>query len=462
MRSESNALVVQRWIDISLLLIIFLAPFAVGSGGNVSFFCLSTFLINGLLFITGIYLANSKYTISMELIYWVFMFFFMYFAPVVQYITDVYPWKAYVSEQEAMYANILILVFNVIFMLSCWGARRIKFVGVSNYNFTGWLCGGLQFKKRSRIVLTLIVVIAALYSVSKTGISGIVVSRLEATQVFYSGSSSAVELIVESLIPAFMAYVVAESAQNFITKKENAVRFIVLFVCLLVCFFPTVIPRYKVAVIYGVIFITIFPWINKGSRFLWIFIFGLFFVFPLMHAIRNVISFENIQNLIGREFLESYTDGNYDAWRMLVSAIRYNELQGITYGRQLLGVLLFFLPSSIWSSKPIGSGAFLIKTELGNDAFSNVSCPFIAEGYLNFGIVGIVVFAVVIGLVITKLDEKYWANMGSGDRKCSFSPYLFLVFMLFFMLRGDLLSGFAYVCGFVVTGFLLKPFAKKT
>jgi len=31
----------------------------------------------------------------------------------------------------------------------------------------------------------------------------------------------------------------------------------------------------------------------------------------------------------------------------------------ITYERQLLGALLFWVPRSIWPNKPIGSGAFV-------------------------------------------------------------------------------------------------------
>ena len=461
MRDESNKIAIKRLVDIALLMIIFIIPLTVESAGNISFFCMSSFLINGLLFIIGIYRSNRKHAISMSLIYWVFMFFFMYFAPVIQYITDMYPWRGFVTEGEAIYANMLILLFNLVFMFSCWGASKIKFVSVSKHNFTEWLCNGVEFKKKSSVFLSLIVVVITLYSLSKTGLSGIIVSRLEATQVFYSGNNSAIALVVESVVPAFVAYVVAEAAQKVVSKKENGVRFILLFICLLICFFPTVIPRYKVAVIYGVIFVTLFQKINKGSRFLWIFILGLFFVFPAMHAVRNVILLENIQVVIGEEFFESYTDGNYDAWRMIVSAIRYTEVYNVTFGRQLFGVLLFFVPSSMWSSKPIGSGALLIMTELGNNVFSNCSCPYIAEGFVNFGVVGVILFAVFLGFFVTKLDERFWNNLKSNNQKPVFSPYLFLVFMLFFIMRGDLLSGFAYICGFIVTGFILRPFSKR-
>lgn len=334
-------------------------------------------------------------------------------------------------------------------------------VGLPSVGFTKWLCSNLEFGKRSKVILTLIVCLCAAYSLSKTGIMGIFTSRAQAIQVFYSGENSAVELIVESTIPAFMAYVVAEAAHSMVQKKEKSFRFLFLFVCLLICFFPTVIPRYKVAAIYGVIFITLFPWVCKKSRFFWLFTMGIFVVFPMLNAFRYIILQDSIQNLFNEGFYKSYTDGNYDAWRMLVSAIRYNDMRGSTMGRQLLGTILFFAPRSIWPSKPIGSGAMLIMNEFGSNTFANVSCPFIAEGFVNFGFFGVMLFAFVLGLLITNLDRKYWEMFEIDNGKGLFAPYLFLLFMLFFVMRGDLLSGFAYVCGFVITGYILKPFAKK-
>lgn len=460
MGKSVKRLFLSKLVMIVFLLLIFLVPFLVKTKQNVDAGSLISFIINGFLFAVGIYFASKKHSVSMELIYWMFMFFFMYFAPIIQNRSNLYPWNKSVTDLEVVYANLLVFLFNVIFVLGCFIGKKTKFVGFPDAKFSSWLCGGFEFKKASKIFLTIVMCACAAYSLSKTGILGIVVSRTQSVQVFYSGDNSAIELVVESVIPSFMAYIVAESAYCVAMKKEKGVRFLIVFLCLLICFFPTAIPRYKVATIYGVIFIVLLPKITKGTRFFWLFTFGLFLIFPLMSAFRNIISFEHIQETISEDFFESYTDGNYDAWRMLVSAIEHNAKHGATLGAQLLGVFLFFMPSSMWPSKPIGSGAMLIQSELGSNAFSNVSCPFIAEGYVNFGIMGIVIFALLLGVLITKLDMKYWANVKLYADNGMFAPYLFFVFMLFFVLRGDLLSSFAYVCGFLATGILLKPFIK--
>ena len=449
-----------KYLVMGFLLMAFLAPFSFEDYSSFNFIYTLSFVVNGLFFILRIYRATRKNAISMDLIYWLFMFFFMYFSPVIQYRFKIYPWHGAVTGEELLQANAVVFLFNAFFLCGCYIVQRVKVTGLPNFGFQNWLCSGFEFKNRGKMILTLIMCVCAAYSLSKTGLVGIFVARAQAVQVFYSGNNSAIELIVESVIPSFMAYVVAEAAQSVAVKKEKWFRFILLFICLLICFFPTAIPRYKAATIYGVVFIVLCPFINKGANFFWIFTMGFFMVFPLLHALRNGISQDNIQNLLNTGFFESYTSGNYDAWRMLVSAIRHSKTYGCTWGGQLLGAILFFVPRSVWPTKPIGSGAMLIKKELGRDAFSNISCPFIAEGMVNFGLIGVALFALFLGTLLTKLDKTYWERFEKESKAVYFAPYLFLVFMLFFVMRGDLLSSFAYVCGFVATGFLLKPFSK--
>lgn len=451
-RIKSNLLVIV------FLLTIYVAPFLIKEHGKMDFVCSFSFLVNGLIFIIGIFKAKNRYTISIQLIYWLFMFFFMYFAPMIQYRLNDFPWEATVSDKEIIYANFIVFIFSIFFILGSFFARKIKIIGFEKLDITHWLCKRFEIKRKYRFLLTMIVCMLAIYSFIKTGVAGIVVSRAEAVKVFYLGDNSSVKLIVESTVPAFMTYIVADAAQCMANRREKGFRFLLLFVCLLVCFFPTAIPRYKAATIYGVILIVLLPSINKGARFFWVFTIGLFVIFPLLSAFRYVISEQSIRVMLNAGFYESYTKGDYDAYRMLISAIKYNSKYGCTWGYQLWGVLLFFIPRFMWKRKPIGSGAMLIKSELGNEVFSNVSCPFMAEGLVNFGLSGVVLFGLFLGAVVYDMDKKYWNNYKMNNRNELFSAYLFFVFMLFFLMRGDLLSGFAYICGFVFMGFILRTF----
>lgn len=85
-----------------------------------------------------------------------------------------------------------------------------------------------------------------------------------------------------------------------------------------------------------------------------------------------------------------FKEGHFDSYQSILSVLN-SEI--ITYGNQLLGVLLFWVPRSIWSNKPIGSGAFM--AEITNLDFSNISMNYFAEGYINFGVFGMFLFLLV-------------------------------------------------------------------
>jgi hypothetical protein len=137
---------------------------------------------------------------------------------------------------------------------------------------------------------------------------------------------------------------------------------------------------------------------------------------------------------------------DYDAWSSLCRVIQYTHVNGTTHGRQLMGVALFFVPRSVWPSKPIGSGAFLFN-EL-NLGFNNVACTFLAEGCINFGIIGAIVFAALMALITARYDGWYWRRGGRLRFTLPRLFYFVAIGMLFFVLRGDLMSSFAYTVGF--------------
>lgn len=137
---------------------------------------------------------------------------------------------------------------------------------------------------------------------------------------------------------------------------------------------------------------------------------------------------------------------DYDAWSSLCRVMQYTAERGSTGGRQLVGVALFFVPRAVWPSKPIGSGAFLFN-EL-NLGFNNVACTYLAEGYINFGIVGSILFAAVMAVLVGRYDSWYWRRGGRVRFTLPRLFYFVTIGMLFFILRGDLMSSVAYTAGF--------------
>jgi hypothetical protein len=110
---------------------------------------------------------------------------------------------------------------------------------------------------------------------------------------------------------------------------------------------------------------------------------------------------------ISDQIVEHYFSINYDSWANIYTSVEIVKVHGVQWGHQLLGALLFFVPSAVWSSKPLATGIFLADYLIVNYSmwFTNLSAPLVAEGYLDFGPLGVVAYAVVAAFVVTLLNK---------------------------------------------------------
>lgn len=211
--------------------------------------------------------------------------------------------------------------------------------------------------------------------------------------------------------------------------------------------FPTGVPRFLAAALY-MPFILHWAYSSKWSQekkrsgldfFLPnILILGLFIIFPFLDIFRWYTSEGNNSfNIFG---LDVILAGHFDGYQMLVRAI---DVGNLSLGGGFLGALLFFVPRSIWPDKPIGSAQEI--AQLSNLAFDNLSMTLVAELYLNFWYVGICFGALVLGMVLSYFDKIFTRIKG-----CHLSIGLVFYFqsigLLLFVLRGSILSAFAYSC----------------
>lgn len=211
--------------------------------------------------------------------------------------------------------------------------------------------------------------------------------------------------------------------------------------------FPLAMPRYLTVTIYlGGVLAAGLPLFRKSHAFALILLPLFLFVAPLSSVTRY--GGTDMGERMKRPdvvFQKAVILTDYDAWSSLCRVMQYTQAHGATNGRQLMGVALFFVPRSVWPSKPVGSGAFLFdQLELG---FNNVACTFLAEGYINFGIMGSLVFAAAMALLAARYDAWYWKRGGSARFSLPRLFYFVAIGMLFYVLRGDLMSSFAYTVG---------------
>lgn len=226
-----------------------------------------------------------------------------------------------------------------------------------------------------------------------------------------------------------------------ISKEKNKVIFAVLGLLALITCFPAAVPRFAAAAMYIPVMLILFSFVRQKNVFSLIFVGGLLVLFPFLNVFRN-FGDENSEKfkLDFKMFTEAHFD-SYQNFALLVS----NDL--ITYGKQLLGVFLFWVPRSVWPEKPMGTGAYT--AEKLNFFFSNVAANYFAEGYVNFGYIGVILFLLFLAYQTALVDKAYWEaeRRVTGD----FFSVLYMISLgfLFFILRGDMLSSVAYLCGFL-------------
>ncbi|MBR4508460.1 MAG: oligosaccharide repeat unit polymerase [Elusimicrobiaceae bacterium] len=438
-----------------VVLIIIIFMFSITTNFNkiniIDLSVLATFIFNGLIWLFLLIKETNKRPFSLMMINWAFCILFFFMAPVVQYTNFLFPWVGNRSDDIILYANICLFVWTIFIIIGSFFAKRSKTNNLKNAK-TIYLSFSLI------LILTIFNILIMFWNVYNVGFANIF-SR--ATRSFIILEERSITILISHLSQAiaYFAFIYA-----LLYVKKNRKGFLFMFIngiALLISCFPTALSRHAAAVIYfGILLISTKLFRIKGV-FLTVLLFSFIIVFPFMEVFRN-LSIQDIDILgylsnVFSNISSIWLGGGYDAYSNFTLVIEYVKQYGPTWGYQLLGVLFFFIPRAIWPLKPIGTGAF-IASSLGW-RFTNISAPLPAEGFINFGIFGLILFAFILGYAITRADEYYWKNMinGSKENITNFSViYPVCVMFLFFIYRGDLLSSYAYLMAYIFVWFVIS------
>lgn len=396
------------------------------------------------LFIVGksIFAIYSKKNVSFSFykMFYTFVLFFFGIAPYIQYTNKIVLWtkESPFSNEQYIETNLIIITIIVVFEIS----YNLLFNSSKNINHKS--LNSYKYKKRKIAEILLIFIcflslILTLYS-----------KNWEILPLFFRGGDYAAE---NQEISSFFAQIIDNffrpiSIIIFIIyfsykRKWNIYSFFFLLLGLF-CNFPTGLARYNAAALYIPLIIILVPKLKLKYYFNLILIMGLLIVFPFLNNFRYFGENTQIEPVVFD--FSMFAEGHFDSYSSLLRIVQ-NDI--VTYGNQLLGVLLFWVPREIWHSKPIGSGAFMAK-KLGF-FWDNVSCNYFAEGYINFGFLGIFLFTIILAYISANADVRYLREIKNQQTSLKKYEILYILssgFMIF-LLRGDLLSSFAYLIGFI-------------
>ncbi|SDO00477.1 O-antigen polysaccharide polymerase Wzy [Psychrobacillus sp. OK028] len=389
---------------------------------------LTTFIIiGGLSFYNSI--TSLKYEFSLYKIHGYFFLIFLFLAPLHQYVTRSFPWQWNINERVIILGNLLIIVWLIIYLTTYFLMPAAKKTGHFLPQGNKYIILGF--------FLTVLSSVITVFSVG--GIPNLF-SRAGADAPVLQSISLILSTSVRPFPALFFSYLFIISREK---NEFKRLRFLLIIVLIIVVItnFPTAVSRYHAAAVYIGIILLIF---NKKISFDILFLIGIVIIFPTLDLFRRS-TFGDVFSDMTFQFIE-LSSGHFDAYSMLMRTIEVVIIEGPSNGYQLLGALLFFIPRSLWITKPVGSGAY-VGESLGLE-FLNISSPLIAEVLINFGFVFFIIGPFLLGILNKKIDTRYW-NYNEPLRFISIY-FLFFIGFFFFILRGDLLSSFAYTIGFYI------------
>ena len=399
--------------------ILFFIIFVVGLGLTFDYVGLS-FVFNLFLVIFLTFFNNNNY-ISSALFVYVFSLIFFVIIPWVQYHNNILLWSNYYfSKDDYFYINVIISLFLVLFYFS-----------YSLFNFNLNINNSkIKFKFSILFMFSLVCFFVLLYF-----------NNFKYQLLFFKFNSNSgmyddvVNNPLSNILIWFSRFLPFFIFLKYVTSvdEKSKLKEFFLLIMVFLCAFPLAVSRFVVAFVYLPILLYYFKIFNNPRIFFLILVSSIILVFPFLEQFRYYDAANEIKILPNYEF---FIDAHFDAYQNFMDVIRTNF---ITFGWQLLGVLFFFIPRTIWVDKPVGSGYQLA---LNNSySFNNISMPYIAEGYVNFGFIGIFVFTFALGFFCKIIDSNFLC------KKNNFHFYVgvFYCAAIFFMMRGDLMSSFSYM-----------------
>lgn len=377
--------------------------------------------------IYGIIADGRRYSLAQ--MFYLFVAVFLGIAPLLQFLNGVSLWtKNPFSASDYLRMNVMLLACLAIYMLMSrmFGLRRAR--SVQDKPITGRVYTDNALLWMSAIAM----------AVTVAAYRGDVVSMLWRgwAQNTPIGRAAPVMGVPLTFVPEA---VVAVSLMLFKLGGSGRRRTeVILAVLTLLANWPMAVPRFQVAAVYVPLLLIYVPAVRRKYVLVSALFVLLLAVFPLMNLFRRDFTGFGVGNFL---------TADYDTFQNMLEAVRGGLVTG---GRQMLGVVLFFVPRAVWPGKPVGSG-FYVAGEYGYD-YDNIAMCLFGEGYVNFGFTGMILVSVMIAWVNARADSHYWGGRGSGVFNVC---YLMGLPMEFVILRGALMNMLPYYLAYIVVTYIV-------
>lgn len=420
--------------------------------GNIEYgfeFSWVIFFLSLLTLFSAIMLAIffSRDGISLRVVYWFYSFLFLGLVPIFQYSAGI--WRFDIKVSTVPYAIFIVFLSHFFYIVGYYYGSTIllKLKGSATNK---------PISDRRLIISVLLSLVITVLLFSKYGFSPSTSIVREVLGYTHSPFESVVEFLVRPTV-FFLFLIFIHRIKYY--KSFVGLKFFLFLMILTVALLigPFSANRSIIFSLYFGLIIILYPPIQKRS-----FLYFLILIFGVVgsyfqDAFRDFFISGNLNPFSFWYFFQ----GHFDGFENLCHIIAYEAQNGIVYGNQLLGVIFFYIPRVVWPSKPTGTGDFLTWSYLDKHFVvgdGNIATPFFAEAFLNFHVIGVIVFMLILGFSTSRLDKSYKRALHqinydkSSFNENSFNHFILIYYpatmgLFLFLLRGDMISAFALAVG---------------
>lgn len=416
-------------------LVVWLAPLEFGINASLSAANLAVCLV-------GIIYAFFGGLRPVAMMFFVFSFSWLAFAPVYQLVTGRLAWGDAIANHPASQITATLamnLTFSVTFLLThLLVSRRLGRMPIERPRREWKVSGAYLFGLGAFSVLV------SANAVVQIGGIGVLFSsrgdRWEALEQASFTNASSLADAVTRVLPAALAMAFSVLTVLWIRQtrgEQKAVRFahvgsaLLSFALLLSFANPLTASRFIAVTAWGAVALTIFrPRSQRAGIAVAVGgLVGVLLVYPFANIFRQGA---NTSLDAIRTGLEAFVGPDFDGFQQVANALAFVEARGHSLGQYTLSAGGFFVPRSIWADKAIPA-SIDVATNAGY-WFTNLSLPFHAEMFIEFGFVGMMLATALLAFLAARCDEA-WQHKDLS-RSAAVAPYL--AFAVFGILRGPL------------------------
>lgn len=395
--------------------------------------------------------------------FWAFSYVFLGVAPFAQVAVGAFPWPGVYSVEILLRTELVVLAGFAAFELG-WRLPAVRVASSQSYRSPRSLNPAVV-----AFVGVLALVVSAALLPYLGGVRALFVSRVARHQIIAQHLASPLQALFQAAAstPIFIV-LVASVAMSFskAIRGTPALRFLwlslaaVFFCATVVLNNPVSAPRFKFGTIAFALFFSL-PWRRWSNAAAVAVVLGsLVLVFPFAALFRTQVSVDLLGTVAKQSIVQHLVhNGDYDAFQQVANAVKVVDQEGIQYGRQVGGALLFFIPRNVWPQKPDPTGQFVAQA-LGY-GYTNLSEPLWGEFFVDGSFAFLFVGFLLYGRLVRSLDRRvrFSDRLGKPSLASVIGP-VFAGYQVY-LLRGALMPALAFLMPMMLVAVLCGLGARR-